>query len=91
MSVLRPMIIALVLVAAVHATVHTQDTRRYIAPGSAADAGSRPFSGAVEVGKTLYLSGDIGRGAPAARPRAADAEGGRIHDGRPGVRDGVLL
>ena len=60
MPVPRPMVASLVLAAAVHATAFAQDTRRYITPSSAADAGSRPFSGAVEVGKTLYLSGDIG-------------------------------
>ena len=34
--------------------------RRYIDPRSAADADKPPFSGAVLVGDTLYLSGDIG-------------------------------
>ena len=71
---IRPMMASLVLAAAVHATAHAQDPRRYIAAGSAADAGSRPFSGAVEVGKTLYLSGDIGLDATGKVPANAEAE-----------------
>ena len=34
--------------------------RRYIEPRSGAEADQLPFSGAVLVGDTLYLSGDIG-------------------------------
>lgn len=37
-----------------------QETRRYIAPRTAADTALTPFSGAVLVGNTLYLSGKIG-------------------------------
>lgn len=37
-----------------------QDPRRYIAPRTAADTALTPFSGAVQVGNTLYLSGKIG-------------------------------
>jgi 2-iminobutanoate/2-iminopropanoate deaminase len=35
---------------------------RYINANSAADSGGSPFSGAVMVGNTLYLSGVLGRG-----------------------------
>ncbi len=45
-----------------------QEARRYIAPRTAADAKLPPFSGAVEVGKTLYLSGDIGVDATTGSP-----------------------
>lgn len=37
-----------------------QEARRYINPRSAADANASPYSGAVLVGNTLYLSGTIG-------------------------------
>ena len=37
-----------------------QETRRYIAPRTPADTALTPFSGAVLVGNTLYLSGKIG-------------------------------
>jgi hypothetical protein len=37
-----------------------QQSRRYIAPRTAADATLPPYSGAVQVGNTLYLSGDAG-------------------------------
>ena len=37
-----------------------QETRRYIAPQTAADPNVLPFSGAVQVGNTLYLSGNLG-------------------------------
>jgi 2-iminobutanoate/2-iminopropanoate deaminase len=37
-----------------------QDARRYLAPRTPADTALTPFSGAVQVGNTLYLSGKIG-------------------------------
>lgn len=37
-----------------------QEARRYINPRTAGDANAPPFSGAVLVGNTLYLSGTIG-------------------------------
>jgi 2-iminobutanoate/2-iminopropanoate deaminase len=37
-----------------------QEARRYIAPRTPADTAATPFSGAVLVGNTLYLSGKIG-------------------------------
>ena len=51
-----------------------QETRRYIAPRTAADATQPPFSGAVQVGKTLYLSGDIGLDDAGKVPGTAEAE-----------------
>jgi 2-iminobutanoate/2-iminopropanoate deaminase len=51
-----------------------QETRRYIAPRTAADATLPPFSGAVQVGKTLYLSGDIGLDANNKVPDTAEGE-----------------
>jgi len=37
-----------------------QEARRYLAPRTPADTALTPFSGAVQVGNTLYLSGKIG-------------------------------
>ena len=66
-------IAGLVCLAAASAAGHAQQTRRYITPRTAAEAGP-PFSGAVQVGKTLYLSGDIGLDANNRVPDTAEAE-----------------
>ncbi len=71
--------IAATLVVAVTLTLGSeslvaQEARRYIAPRTAADAALPPFSGAVQVGKTLYLSGDIGVDANNKVPDTAEAE-----------------
>jgi 2-iminobutanoate/2-iminopropanoate deaminase len=57
-----------------------QDTRRYIAPRTAADTAQPPFSGAVQVGNTLYLSGDIGIDENQKVPDTAEAEARRLLD-----------
>ena len=54
-----------------------QEGRRYISPRSAADTALTPFSGAVLVGNTLYLSGKIGLTADRKVPSSA-AEEARI-------------
>ena len=54
--------------------IYAQEQRRYIAPRSAADATQPPFSGAVQIGRTLYLSGDIGVDDQNTVPATADAE-----------------
>ena len=51
-----------------------QEARRYIEPRTAADATLPPFSGAVQVGNTLYLSGDIGVDANNKVPNTAEEE-----------------
>jgi 2-iminobutanoate/2-iminopropanoate deaminase len=48
--------------------------RRYIAPRTAADTGVPPYSGAVQIGKTLYLAGDIGTDANNKVPDTAEGE-----------------
>ena len=55
-------------------TVAAQEARRYINPRTAADATLPPFSGAVQVGNTLYLSGDIGLEAGNKVPATAEEE-----------------
>jgi 2-iminobutanoate/2-iminopropanoate deaminase len=52
---------------------YAQEARRYIAPSTAAGSGP-PFSGAVQIGKTLYLAGDIGLDASGKVPDSAEAE-----------------
>lgn len=55
----------------------TQEARRYIAPRTPADTAATPFSGAVLVGNTLYLSGKIGL-TPDRKVPASAAEEARI-------------
>ena len=50
-----------------------QEARRYVEPRTAADAALPPYSGAVQVGKTLYLSGRIGIDANNKVPDTAEA------------------
>jgi 2-iminobutanoate/2-iminopropanoate deaminase len=52
--------VSVALVSAVSADLSAQEVRRYINPRSATDSTALPFSGAVLVGNTLYLSGTIG-------------------------------
>jgi enamine deaminase RidA (YjgF/YER057c/UK114 family) len=51
-----------------------QESRRYIDPVSAEDAEGLPFSGAVMIGNTLYLSGAIGLDENQQVPATAEAE-----------------
>lgn len=59
--------------------VNAQD-RRYINPSLASDSTARPFSGAVLVGNTLYLSGTIGRDANGQVPPTAEVEARTVLD-----------
>lgn len=61
-------------------TSAAQDSRRYIAPRTGADTTQPPFSGAVQVGNTLYLSGDIGIDENQKVPDTAEAEARRLLD-----------
>ena len=72
-----PMFAALVsvaLVSAVSADLSAQDIRRYTNSRSAADSTALPFSGAVLVGNTLYLSGTIGLDENQQVPSTPEAE-----------------
>lgn len=51
-----------------------QQTRRYIEPRTPAETTLAPFSGAVQIGDTLYLSGAIGIDANQKVPDTAEAE-----------------
>lgn len=54
--------------------VSGQEAREYISPRSVTDTEAGPFSGAVMVGNTLYLSGTIGLDANQQVPASAEAE-----------------
>jgi 2-iminobutanoate/2-iminopropanoate deaminase len=53
---------ALVALASAFAVGASAQEVRHINPNSASNSGGSPFSGAVMVGNTLYLSGVLGRG-----------------------------
>jgi len=68
------MLLALTMAVCATGVPRAQEARRYIEPRTAKDAALPPFSGAVQVGKTLYLSGDIGVDANNKVPDTAEAE-----------------
>ncbi|CAN5831866.1 hypothetical protein BH24ACI5_BH24ACI5_19720 [soil metagenome] len=81
MSRVRLSVLAgVVVVFMASAYLYAQDVRRYIAPRTAADSGQLPFSGAVQVGKTLYLSGRVGLDENGRVPDTAEAETRRLLD-----------
>ncbi len=67
-------LVSVALVSAVSAGLSAQEVRRYINPRSAADSTALPFSGAVLVGNTLYLSGTIGLDENQQVPSTPEAE-----------------
>jgi len=71
-------IATLLCVTAGGAAAQTKATRTYIQPRSASEGGT-PFSGAVQIGDTLYLSGQLGRSANAA-PETAELEAKAVLD-----------
>jgi 2-iminobutanoate/2-iminopropanoate deaminase len=66
-------VVAVILVATAPRT-DAQQSRRYIAPRTVADATLPPYSGAVQVGNILYLSGEIGLDANNQIPDTPEAE-----------------
>jgi 2-iminobutanoate/2-iminopropanoate deaminase len=67
-------VLVAVFLAATARRTDAQQSRRYIAPRTAADATLPPYSGAVQVGNTLYLSGEIGVDANNQIPDKPEAE-----------------
>ncbi len=67
-------LVSVTLVSAVSADLSAQEVRRYINPRSATDSTALPFSGAVLVGNTLYLSGTIGLDENQQVPSTPEAE-----------------
>jgi len=71
---------ALALASLIASPLAAQQQRRYIEPRSATDSTAPPFSGAVLVGNTLYLSGTIGLDANRQVPSTAAAEARLVLD-----------
>ncbi len=67
-------LVSAALVSAVSADLSAQEMRSYINPRSAAESTALPFSGAVLVGNTLYLSGTIGLDENQQVPSTPEAE-----------------
>ncbi len=67
-------LVSVALVSAVSADLSAQEIRRYINARSAADSTALPFSGAVQIGNTLYLSGTIGLDENQQVPSTPEAE-----------------
>jgi 2-iminobutanoate/2-iminopropanoate deaminase len=67
-------VVVAVFLAATAWRTDAQQSRRYIAPRRAADATLPPYNGAVQVGNTLYLSGEIGVDANNQIPDKPEAE-----------------
>jgi reactive intermediate/imine deaminase len=67
-------LVSAALVSAVSAELSAQEVRRHINPRSATDSTALPFSGAVLVGNTLYLSGTIGLDENQQVPSTPEAE-----------------
>lgn len=59
---------------------HAQEDREHINPRSPADGEVPPFSGAVRVGETLYLSGTIGLTPDGEIPATAEEEARLVLD-----------
>jgi 2-iminobutanoate/2-iminopropanoate deaminase len=73
-------IIAVVFALTLSSTASVAADRSYVRP-SRPDGDGPPFSGAVRVGNTLYLSGDIGLDADQKVPATAKAEATLLLDG----------
>ncbi|HSG07842.1 MAG TPA: RidA family protein [Longimicrobiales bacterium] len=70
---IRQFALLTLLTAASFSPVSAQD-RAYVNPGSASASTGAPFSGAVWVGPTLYLSGTLGLGPDRSVPATAEQE-----------------
>jgi 2-iminobutanoate/2-iminopropanoate deaminase len=71
---------ALVFAVGWFAGTSAQPARKYFASRTAADTALPPFSGAVLVGDTLYLAGDIGLDADRKVPDTAEGEAKLVLD-----------
>jgi len=73
-------VIAVVLIVTLSAPVSIAGERSYVRP-SLPDGDGPPFSGAIRIGDTLYLSGDIGLDENRKVPDTAKAEAKLLLDG----------
>jgi 2-iminobutanoate/2-iminopropanoate deaminase len=69
-----PTVFAIALLLGLASNSAAQEMRRYIEPSTVADTDALPFSGAVLVGGTLYLSGAIGLDENQQVPATAEEE-----------------
>ncbi len=67
-------LVSIALVAVVSTDLSAQVARTYVTPRTADDTSAGPYSGAVLVGNTLYLSGTIGLDENREVPSTAEAE-----------------
>jgi 2-iminobutanoate/2-iminopropanoate deaminase len=74
---LRPLLLILAVVAQ---PLTGQEVRRHIDPRHPSDSEALPFSGAVQVGNTLYLSGTLGLEADRTVPSDPAVEARRAMD-----------
>lgn len=65
---------AAVILAALATPADGQETRRFIEPRTPADSVAPPYSGAVMVGNTLYLSGTLGTNPDGTIPGSVEQE-----------------
>jgi 2-iminobutanoate/2-iminopropanoate deaminase len=79
-SVATHAVLIFVMTSAAARNGEAQEPRRYISPRTAADTTQPPFSRAVIVGNTLYLSGDIGLDQNMRVPDTAEAEARKVLD-----------
>ncbi|MEO5763524.1 MAG: RidA family protein [Vicinamibacteria bacterium] len=78
MSLLKSLSVGVVLCAT---TVMAGTPRTFINPRNATNKTDPPFSGAVKVGDTLYISGQIGLGADRKPPADVTAEARLVLEG----------
>ncbi len=85
---IRPLFVMVAMAAAVCASgcaasaagQNVSQARTYVSPRTPADAALPPYSGAVRVGDTLYLSGAIGIDANQKVPDTAEGEARAVLD-----------
>lgn len=75
---LAPCLLAFAALAWGAGQLTAQEARRYVNPRMASDTTAVPFSGAVWVGNTLYLSGTLGRTPDGRVPDTAEEEARRV-------------
>ncbi len=75
----RPVFVCILAVLIGVTTAAAQETREYV-NGRSADGTGAPFSGAVWVGNTLYLSGALGLNAGREVPATAEEEARNVLD-----------
>lgn len=80
MHLSRSVTCTLVLLLLLNSSIALAGERAVIKPRLASDANALPFSGAVLVGDTLYLSGDIGLDENRQIPDTAEAEARLVMD-----------